>query len=98
MSATALPLYQPVFNLATDSRCDVGLRLPQAKHDLGAAEGLSFVIAPRVLECPLLGLSLDPACWAGASPPTCPPGAFRWATIPPGAEPEAVLARLASWR
>ena len=96
-SAAALQLYQPVLNVASHYRWDIGLRLPQ----VGAApptQGLDFVVAPSECDVPMRGFALDPACWNGTLASACPPGGFRFATVPAAALPEAVLARLADWR
>ena len=96
-SAAALQLYQPVLNVASHYRWDIGLLLPQ----VGAApptQGLDFFVAPSEVDVPMRGFALDPACWNGTPAPACPSGGFRFATVPVAAQPEAVLARLADWR
>jgi len=97
-SAAAVKLYQPLFNLAAHYRWDIGLRLPQATQYTQPTDGPGFVITPRVLAAPMLGLALPPPCWDTAPAPECPHGGFRFATVPAAAQPETVLARLAAWR
>ena len=96
-TAAALQLYRPVLDLASQYRWDIGLHLPQI-GTAPLAQGLDFVVAPREVDVPMRGFALDPACWNGTPAPACPPGGFRFAAVPAGAQPEAVLARLADWR
>lgn len=96
-SAAALELYQPVFNVASHYRWDIGLHLPMADTST-PTQGLDFVVAPSEFDVPVRGFALDPACWTGTVAPACPPGGFRFATVPVATQPEAVLERLAAWR
>ncbi|HSW14984.1 MAG TPA: hypothetical protein VLI06_19210 [Solimonas sp.] len=92
--AEALSCYQPVLNVAAHYRWDVGLGAPGGRYAGGAA-GLGFVVAPRALPGTRAGCIVPEDFWTGAAPPDCPPHGFRYAVIPPGAQPEAVLQRLA---
>ena len=95
---SALQLYQPLFNVASHYRWDIGLRVAALNGSALPTQGLNFVVAPGDIEAPMRGLALDAACWNGSDAPACPPGGFRFATVPVAAQPEAVLARLAAWR
>jgi len=92
--AEALGCYQPVLNVAAHYRWDVGLGAPGGRYAGGAA-GLGFVVAPSALPGTRAGCIVPEAFWTGAAPPDCPPHGFRYAVIPTGAQPEAVLQRLA---
>jgi hypothetical protein len=91
-----LQLYQAVFNLAAHYRWELGLQLAQA--DGVATGGAQFCIAPQAAGDGIAGVAVPAAFWNGAAAPACPPGGFRFAEIPAGAQPEAVLERLAALR
>lgn len=97
-TSAAVQLYQPLYNLAAHYRWDIGLRLEDAQAYPAAADGPGFVISPPGPTAALTGLTLPADCWNGQPAPESPPGAFRFATIPTDAQPEAVLAHLAAWR
>ncbi len=79
---------QAVLNIAGHYRWDVGLRL----DDGAALAAVDFVIAPAGAAA---GLQLPQAYWRGEAP-AAEGGQFIYARIPPDAEPEAVLGRLAA--
>jgi hypothetical protein len=91
-------LYQPVFNVAAHYRWDVGLRLPPGSRCAAGKDGLAFLLAPRAPEGLAVGIQVPQSFWAGAAPPECAQGGFRYAEIPADARPESVLDRLAALR
>ncbi|TXH03179.1 MAG: hypothetical protein E6R07_12815 [Nevskiaceae bacterium] len=95
--AAELEWYRPVFNVCAHYRWDCGLHLPAAAHAPGAVEGLGFVVAPQRLDIGQSVVALDEAFWTGAEPPPATAG-LRFAVVPAGASPEAVLDRLAVLR
>ncbi|MFI4982253.1 MAG: hypothetical protein ACHQIO_18040, partial [Nevskiales bacterium] len=90
-------LYQPVFNVATHYRWDVGLRLPVAQEAFPAS-GAGFVVSSLAQNGVSTGLAIPAGFWNGEAPPDCPAGGFRYAEIPADARPESVLDRLAVLR
>lgn len=79
---------QPMVNVAAHYRWSVGL--------LGAVAGdVDFAITGTG---DAEGLLLPDSFWSGETPPALPENGFVYARIPADAEPEAVLARLASLR
>lgn len=97
-SADELGWYQPVFNIAGHYRWDIGVRLPTAAAFAGAASGVQFVIAPKVIAGAANGLALGDAFWSGEPAAAAPAGGFRFVTVPANAVPEKVLESLATLR
>lgn len=93
-AAEGLACYQPVLNVAAHYRWDIGLSAPAGRY-AGGSSGLGFVVAPSALPGTRAGCIVPADFWAGAAPPDCPPHGFRYAVIPAGVQPEAVLQRLA---
>jgi hypothetical protein len=87
-----LALYKPMLNIAGHYRWSIGLRL--SSPGSAPPAGFSYLIAPgpggeRV------GVTIPDGFWGGED---APGGALRYASVPPDAQPEAVLARLAALR
>lgn len=91
-------LYQPVFNVASHYRWELGAQLPVAAHQASPGDGGGFVIAPRAVSGRMAGVVVPAGFWGGETPPPCPPDGFRYAEIPADAKPESVLDRLSSLR
>lgn len=92
-----LELTQPLSNVAGHYGWDWGLQWPEPMQ-LPAGRGPGFTIAPGPCGVAPAGISLGPDFWHGAPPPPPAAGTFDHACIPADAQPEAVLARLASLR
>lgn len=97
-SDAALELYQAALNVAGHFRWGAGVHLPQATQADLACSGLDFVIAPKVMPAPHVGLALSTAFWEGAEAPALPANGFRYVEVPADATPEQVLTRLATLR
>ncbi|TJY63270.1 hypothetical protein E4T66_06110 [Sinimarinibacterium sp. CAU 1509] len=95
--AEALPLYQPVFNVASHYRWDTGLLLP-ANVSAEVGEGLDFLVASAPVTGVTPGLRVPESFWEDGVVAPCPERGFRFAEIPVGAHPESVLDRLAGLR
>ena len=93
-----LQLYQPVFNVASHYRWELGLALPAATHDFALGEGPGFAVSPRNVSAKILGLMVPGGFWGGAAAPQWPAGGFLYAEIPADARPESVLDRLSALR
>ena len=96
--AEELDWYQPVLNVATHYRWDVGLRLPDGAGFIGDATAVHFVIAPREISGALQVATLPDTFWTGAMPDPAGGHKAYFATVPTDAVPEQVLARLAALR
>lgn len=93
-----LVLCQPIFNVAAYYRWAVGIETGQ-RPDPETCAALDFILAPE--PCPELatGVLVPEAFWSGSlTAGQLAPHPFRHARIPPGAEPETVLSRLAQLR
>lgn len=97
-STEEIAWYQPVLNVASHYRWDLGLRLPSGAGFSGAAEGVQFVIAPTAIAGAAHGLALGEGFWTGEAAAAAPNGGFRYACVPAAAVPEQVLERLATLR
>ncbi|SEQ20675.1 hypothetical protein SAMN04488038_104283 [Solimonas aquatica] len=91
-----LALYQSALNVAAHYRWRCALLSPGGRCE--DAEGIDLQIAPQPAAKGPAGLLLAADFWDGAPPPACPPGGLRYVEIPAGAQPEAVLQRLATLR
>lgn len=85
-----LELYQPVLNVASHYRWEVGLHVSQ---DM-TAHHVTFLIAPNAK----LGRELTKDFWESEHLPDCPVSGFFYTCIPSDAEPEFVLSRLSQLR
>lgn len=92
-SADDLALYQPVINVAAHYRWSLGLLTPRAPAFDAAA--LDYLIAPGGGHAPALGALLGDEFWQTGDAPAAP---LRYARVPPGLQPEAVLDRIAGLR
>lgn len=97
-NAEELGWYQPVINIATHYRWDLGLHLPDGSGYAGAATAMAFVIAPRPIEAGLWIPALPPTVWDSPAPFTPAAGPARYLEVPTDAVPEQVLVRLAELR
>lgn len=97
-SAQELGWYQPVINIASHYRWDLGARFPTAAAFSGDATGLQFVIAPKAIGGVVNGVALPDSFWSGDVAPAAPRGGFRFGSVPADAVPEQVLDRLSSLR
>lgn len=96
-NAEEIGWYQPVLNLATHYRWDLGLRLPSGAGYSGeAVDGISFVIAATPKSGAVQGQALGEAFWNGEAVSIAT--ALRYARVPADAVPERVLERLAVLR
>lgn len=100
ITAEITGLYQPIFNIATHYRWQVGILTPLA----GSVDAIAatpsgapdFWITAEPVAGKPCGVLVDPSFWSGAAAPTRPEGGFRYAAIPSDAQPESVLERLAA--
>lgn len=83
---------QPLHNLAAHYRWQTGLQ--QAGSD-AEGDGFDFLIGARATPGKRAGHVIPDDFWTGTPPPHCPPQGFLYAPIPPDAQPETVLQRLA---
>lgn len=90
-------LYQPVLNIATHYRWEVGLYAPGGRYPGGTA-GLGFVIAPQALPGARAGRLIAPDYWTGSAPAEVLEAGLSFSRIDPAAAPETVLERLAQLR
>lgn len=95
--ASGLAAYQPVLNVASHYRWEIGLAAPGGRYAGGDA-GFGFVIAPRPIESRRGGRMVPPEFWTGSAAPECAASGFRYASVPGDARPETVLQRLAALR
>ena len=98
MNAETLEWYQPVLNVASHYRWDVGLRLPDDVVFEGDADAVQFAIGARAIGGAVHVSCLSEAFWAGQMPAPVGPGQHHFATVPADAVPETVLARLSALR
>lgn len=89
--------YRAALNVAANYRWDIGLKLPVAGGS-GLPAELAFVVAAQTVEGSTWGLEVPESFWSETTPPAIAGGAFRFAAIPAGADPERVLQRLALLR
>lgn len=97
-SAEALQLYQPVWNVAEHYRWAKGLLAAAGRLTLNAESPLDFIISSEMQSAVPTGQVLTAGVWQGEAVADCTPPNFRYAVIPPAAEPESVLQRLAALR
>jgi hypothetical protein len=97
VTATTIALYQPVLNVASHYRWQVGILAPQPGSET-AAGALDFWILPAPVPVKTCGIIVPESFWSGAAAPERPPGGFRYAPIPADARPESVLERLGALR
>lgn len=95
LSAEITGLYQPVFNIASHYRWQVGILAPQPGDAITAAAP-DFWITGAAVPGKTCGVIVPETFWGGAEPPARPPAGFRYAVIPADAQPEAVLERVAA--
>lgn len=89
--------YQPVLNVASHYRWEIGLAAPSGRPVAGDA-GFGFVIAPQATDGRRSGRIVPHDFWSGSAAPDCTANGFRYASVPGDAKPETVLQRLAALR
>jgi hypothetical protein len=95
VSSAELACYQAVFNVVAHYRWDIGLRTREVRF---GDSPLNFVVAPAFVGSILTGVEVPEGFWSGEQAPAERDGSFRFITVPPLAQPESVLERLASLR
>ncbi|MGE4409734.1 MAG: hypothetical protein AB7D33_04075 [Sphingobium sp.] len=95
-----LALFRPVFNVARHYRWTAGILAPRGAWRAEVpAGGSDFIISPERVGGCLQGLVVPEVFWTGDLVELAlAPGCFRYARIPPDANPEQVLARIAAMR
>lgn len=88
-------LFQPVRNVATHYRWDIGLRVSPGSVGLETLSGFSFACGCEPSPDLAVGIETPKAFWAGGVAPTAPARTFRYVEIPEDTAPEIVLERLA---
>jgi hypothetical protein len=97
VDGATIDAYRGALNVAANYRWDAGLKLPTA-GGTGLPSDLAFVVGTQPVDGSISGVELPEAFWSESTPLTVAGGAFRYAAIPAGADPERVLQRLALLR
>src|SRR3546814_7291461 len=87
--AEGLAAYQPVLNVASHYRWEIGLAAPGGRYADGDTR-FGFVIAPQASDAKRSGRIVPPDFWAGSAAPECTASGFRYASVPGNAKPETV--------
>lgn len=97
VSTAEIELYQPVCNIATHYRWEMGLLAPDGV-DAAGASAFGFVLAPQPPSGAFATCWIADAYWLGDNAPVGEPHELRYSRIAPEAAPEVVLDRLRQLR
>ena len=89
-----LDAYQPIVNVATHYRWDLGIRAFGARYTASNIDRLAYGISDGTPLAPVHAAVLAPDYWQGGEPPPAGHATFYYGRIPTDAVPELVLQQL----